>query len=269
MNESTARSLLSRVSGGVLEVYNDKRVAQVVGTFKSAQLVDTGTLYLYSLSKTGELQRRTVTEALVFGSPETLQTAVAGFYARDLPGVGTAYGYITGGQLRISVNGSLYSTAWPSERLDEFKFDFSGDLQTISVLYMRPGSPVQAFIEYLEASEIIEPAATPVIAPASGSYVSSVSVTITCSTPGSTIYYTIDGSAPTTASAIYTSAFELTASTTVKAIATAPGFNQSAMASATYNITIPITLYTELLRLYDFELGPKDLPSSIESSWNS
>jgi hypothetical protein len=269
MNESTARTLLSRVSGGVLEVYNDKRVAQVVGTFKSAQLIDAGTLYLYSLSKAGELQRRTVTEALVLGSPETLQTAVAGFYTRDLPGVGVSYGYVTGGQLRISVDGRLYSTVWPSERLDEFEFDFSSDLQTISVLYMRPGSPVQAFIEYLEASEVVEPCATPVIAPVSGSYVSSVSVSITCSTPGSTIYYTTDGSTPTTASAVYTSAFELTASTSVKAIATAPGFDQSAMATATYNITIPTTLYTELLRLYDFELGPKDLPSSIASSWNS
>lgn len=117
--------------------------------------------------------------------------------------------------------------------------------------------------------EVVEPCATPVITPTSGSYVSSVSVTITCATPGSTIYYTTDGSTPTTSSAVYTSSFELTASTSVKAIATAPGFDQSAMATATYNITVPTTLYSELLRLYDFELGPKDLPSSIESSWNS
>lgn len=269
MNESTARALTSRVSGGVLEVYNEKRVAQVAGSFKSAQLVDSGVLHLYSLTTSGVLQRRTVTESLTFGSPETLQSAVDGFYARDLPGIGVAYGYIIGGQLSISVGGSTYATPWSAERLDEFEFDFSSDLQSISVLYMRPGSPVQAFIEYLEASEITTPTATPVISPASGTYVSSVSVTITCATPGAVIYYTTDGSTPTAASPVYTSAFTLTASATVKAVALAVGHTLSNVATAAYVISVPTTLHREVLRTYDFELGPHDLPEELANSWNS
>jgi ketol-acid reductoisomerase len=100
-------------------------------------------------------------------------------------------------------------------------------------------------------------------------YVNSVSVSITCSTPGAVIYYTTDGSTPTTASPIYTSAFTLTASATVKAMALATGYTQSGVATATYAITVPTTLYREIFRVFDFELGPHDLPEELANSWNS
>lgn len=45
------------------------------------------------------------------------------------------------------------------------------------------------------------------------------SVTITCATAGATIYYTTDGTAPTTNSAAYTEAFTVEDGTTVKAVA--------------------------------------------------
>jgi hypothetical protein len=80
-------------------------------------------------------------------------------------------------------------------------------------------------------------AATPVISPAAGSYPSSVAVSITDSTSGSTIYYTTNGTTPTTSSAKYTGAFTLTSSATVQAIAAASGFTNSAGASAAYTVT--------------------------------
>src|SRR5205085_3765058 len=67
------------------------------------------------------------------------------------------------------------------------------------------------------------PAATPVLSPAGGTYSSSVSVTITDDTPCATIYYTTDGSTPTTASTSYTGPISVTSTQTIKAIATAPG----------------------------------------------
>jgi hypothetical protein len=83
----------------------------------------------------------------------------------------------------------------------------------------------------------LAPAATPVILPAGGSYSSPQSVTITDTTSGSTIYYTANGSTPTTSSTKYTGAINVSSTTTIKAIATATGFSQSAVASSTYTIS--------------------------------
>ena len=81
-----------------------------------------------------------------------------------------------------------------------------------------------------------QPAATPVITPGSQTFNPSVSVTIADSTPNSQIFYTTDGSTPTTASAKYVGAINVTTTTTINAIATAPNFLQSPVASATYTL---------------------------------
>jgi hypothetical protein len=81
--------------------------------------------------------------------------------------------------------------------------------------------------------------ATPVFSPAGGTYSTAQSVTITAATRDSAIYYTVDGTTPTTASSRYGAPISVTATKTIKAIALAPGFNQSAVASATYTITTP------------------------------
>jgi Chitobiase/beta-hexosaminidase C-terminal domain/FG-GAP-like repeat len=80
-------------------------------------------------------------------------------------------------------------------------------------------------------------AATPTFNPPGGSYLLPQSVSISDASPGVTIYYTTDGSTPTTASTQYTGPFVvIIGTTTVKAIAVAPGWSQSAVASATYRI---------------------------------
>ncbi len=80
-------------------------------------------------------------------------------------------------------------------------------------------------------------AATPVISPASESATSAVQVTMTDSTPGASMYYTTDGSAPSpTHGTLYSSAFTVTSSATVQAMAAAPNFTNSATASEIYTI---------------------------------
>jgi predicted cupin superfamily sugar epimerase len=83
----------------------------------------------------------------------------------------------------------------------------------------------------------LTPAPNPAFSPAGGSYSLPQSVTITASAAGATIYYTTNGSTPTTSSTQYTGAISVSATTTVKAIATATGFSTSAVASATYTIS--------------------------------
>lgn len=83
------------------------------------------------------------------------------------------------------------------------------------------------------------PAATPTFSPTPGTYSASQNVTINDATAGATIYYTTDGSTPTTSSAVFTSPILVSATTTIKAIATAPSSSQSAVGTGTYTISIP------------------------------
>src|SRR4029077_1493944 len=86
-------------------------------------------------------------------------------------------------------------------------------------------------------SGVAPPAATPQITPGSESFTGSVTVSITDSTTGAVIYYTTDGSNPLPGQGTtqqYTTAFKVTTTTTVKAMATAAGFSNSSVASATY-----------------------------------
>lgn len=89
---------------------------------------------------------------------------------------------------------------------------------------------------YSAGSVTQQPAATPVISPATGTFSSPQTVTINDSTTGASIYYTIDGSQPSTSSTLYSGGFTVSSTTTVKAIATAPGFTESGMASSTITI---------------------------------
>jgi len=77
---------------------------------------------------------------------------------------------------------------------------------------------------------------SPTFSLASGMYYPQQAVSINCSTPGVTIRYTIDGTAPDTHSTLYAAPLEIDSTSTVKAIAYKKGWNQSAVATADYEI---------------------------------
>src|SRR5215471_12881545 len=79
------------------------------------------------------------------------------------------------------------------------------------------------------------PAATPTFWPPAGTY-SPVQIVLADATANSNIYYTTDGSTPTTSTSKYTAPLSISAATTVKAIATASGYSNSAIATATYSV---------------------------------
>ena len=82
-------------------------------------------------------------------------------------------------------------------------------------------------------------AATPVITPASGTFYAAQSVTITDATAGASIHYTTDGSTPAASSPTYQAAISLSSLTTVQAMAIAPNYANSAVASATFKFQTP------------------------------
>jgi hypothetical protein len=87
------------------------------------------------------------------------------------------------------------------------------------------------------AYTITTPAATPTFSVAAGTYTSTQSVTISDATSGATIYYTTNGTTPTTSSTVYSGAITVSATETVEAIAIATGHSTSAIASAAYTIS--------------------------------
>lgn len=88
---------------------------------------------------------------------------------------------------------------------------------------------------YTINAENPEEVATPTFSPASGTYTSAQSVTIRCETKDAKIYYTTDGKDPTTESTEYTSAINVSTTTTIKAFAV-KGNARSAVATAAYTI---------------------------------
>lgn len=87
-----------------------------------------------------------------------------------------------------------------------------------------------------QTRETTSAAATPTATPAAGAVVSGTQVAITSTTTNAKIYYTIDGSNPTTSSTLYEGPIAVTAAVTIKAIAVADGYDPSAVLTAAYTI---------------------------------
>jgi hypothetical protein len=80
--------------------------------------------------------------------------------------------------------------------------------------------------------------ATPTASPGTGTYTSAQNVTLGTTTEGADIYYTLDGTDPTTESTKYTSPVAIGESKTLKAIAVKADLNNSAILTAAYVIDI-------------------------------
>ena len=106
--------------------------------------------------------------------------------------------------------------------------DYAGPMQEIALTVS--GTPVVTV-------------ATPTFSPAAGAYAAAQAVTISCATDGAAIYYTTDGTEPTTGSTVYSGPISVSETTTIKAIAVKDGMNNSEVASAAYTITPPATTY--------------------------
>ena len=111
-----------------------------------------------------------------------------------------------------------------------------GTTETVKAIAQAPGATASSVTSALYTINLTT-TATPTFSPPAGSYSSEQTVAISCSTPSSTIYYTTNGTTPTTSSPVYTGPISVGGTSTIQAIATAAGFLQSAVGSATYTIT--------------------------------
>ncbi|MGA2351413.1 MAG: MBG domain-containing protein, partial [Terracidiphilus sp.] len=112
--------------------------------------------------------------------------------------------------------------------------------QTVEALAVASGYSNSAVASALYT--INTTAATPTFSPAGGAYSSAQTVTISDATSGATIYYTTDGTTPTTSSSVYSSPITVSPTETVKALAVKSGYSNSPVGIATYSSPLPIQL---------------------------
>lgn len=110
-------------------------------------------------------------------------------------------------------------------------------LQAIAAMSGGVASPVTS------AAYTFTPAATPAMNVAAGSYTAPQTVTISDTTAGATIYYTVTGVTPTTQSMQYTGPITVGSNMTLSAVAAIPGGPPSSVAAAAYTI-LPATAPT-------------------------
>jgi Chitobiase/beta-hexosaminidase C-terminal domain/Legume lectin domain len=142
----------------------------------------------------------------------------------------------SGATIYYTTNGSMPTTS-STAYTGPITVSSTGTLEAIAVAKGDSNSAVAS------ASYTITPAmpvvSTPTFSPAAGTYTSAQSVTISDATSGATIYYTSNGSTPTTSSTAYTGPITVSSTETLEAIAVATGDSNSAVASAAYTISSP------------------------------
>ena len=114
------------------------------------------------------------------------------------------------------------------------------------------------------SSSGVQSVATPTFSPVGGTYGEPQTVTISCSTSGATIYYTTNGSNPTTGSSVYSSPLTISETTTVKAMAVKSGMNNSNVATATYTIQ-QMSIITTISGIWDLaeSVGNTATPANV------
>jgi hypothetical protein len=140
----------------------------------------------------------------------------------------------SGAQIYYTTNGSAPTTA---------STVYSGPFVLSASATVRAKAVKSGMTDSGEASAVFTVTqavvATPVLTPNGGSFSGSATVTLSTATSGAQIYYTTNGSAPTTASAAYSGPFVLSSGATVRAKAVKSGMTDSGEASAAFTITVP------------------------------
>ena len=156
-------------------------------------------------------------------------TVASGTNTIDVYGSNTAY----------TSAADLYNTSKQGTKLGSLTatgtISVSGDYKYVGIRSNNNALYLSS-IEFTWNTSTAPTAAAPTFSPVGGTYTEAQSVTITSTTEGADIYYTLDGSTPTTSSTEYTGPITISETATLKAIATKTGMNNSAVNSADYTI---------------------------------
>jgi hypothetical protein len=96
--------------------------------------------------------------------------------------------------------------------------------------------------------------ATPTSSLPGGTYTSNQNVTLSSATPGAAIYYTTDGTDPTTSSILYTGSISISATTALKAMAVKPAMTNSGIFTAQYTMAAAVPVASPTSGTFDDSL---------------
>jgi hypothetical protein len=225
---------LSAESGAKIHYTTDASTPTATSTQYSAPLTFTATTTLKAIAEKGGRVSEIGTFNYTQGTPPDLVTAT--------PGDGTVFTGTQSVTLATATPGSViyYTTNGtdPTTSSTVYAGPISLSASTqIRAMAWKGGisSAVSIFNYTLQGGT--EP---PVANPASGAeFATTLNIVLSTPTPGATIYYTVDGSTPTTSSSQYIPPLSLVSTTTIKAFATAGG-NDSLVVEFTYTKTGPV-----------------------------
>jgi len=122
---------------------------------------------------------------------------------------------------------------------------------TIKAFALKAGFNSSDIITEIYALVYSDTVVTLVASPPGGTYTSDQSVTLTTTTPGATIHYTLDGSIPNAQSTIYSGPVAITGNTTLKAIGLLDNFNSSTVREEIYSLKVTKPVITPPGGTYD------------------
>jgi len=176
---------------------------------------------------------------------------------------GATIRYTTDGSTPTATTGTVYSGA----------FTVASTATVKAIAYKSGMNNSSVVTSVITINSVVETVATPAITPATGTYTAAQTVTISDSTAGATIRYTTDGSTPTaTTGTVYSGAFDVASTATVKAIAYKSGMNNSSVVTSTITInTAPVTTNVALNKTATALTGTASeaFDGSVNSRWES
>jgi len=103
---------------------------------------------------------------------------------------------------------------------------------------------------YVDSADFVIKVASPLFMPVSATFSNALMVSISCTTPGASIYYAINGT-PTTSSPLYTTPFEINSTCYIKAMGVKAGLTSSTIIKKAYTLATGIDEFqTAALRVF-------------------